>query len=88
VAIDQGEFGGDLDAAAAFGVEAGVEHVGADVLAAPFHEREMGNAAIEGSESQLKRGWRGSGVSMAAYGRPEGFDRLKFGLPRADYPIY
>jgi hypothetical protein len=29
--VDQGELGGDLDAASAFGVEAGVENVGADV---------------------------------------------------------
>jgi hypothetical protein len=32
--VNERQFGGDLDAAAAFGVEAGVEDVGADVLVA------------------------------------------------------
>jgi hypothetical protein len=46
--VDQGELGGDLDAAAAFGVEAGVEDVGADVLVVVADQGEMGFAAIEG----------------------------------------
>jgi hypothetical protein len=33
--VNQGQFGGDLDAAAAFGVKPSVGDVGADVLVAP-----------------------------------------------------
>jgi hypothetical protein len=43
----QGEFREDLDAAAAFRVQAGVEDVGADVLVALFDECETGDAAVE-----------------------------------------
>jgi hypothetical protein len=48
--VDQREFGGDLDAAAAFRVEAGVEDVGADVGVVFFHQGEMRHAAVEGCE--------------------------------------
>lgn len=49
--VDEGQLGGDLDAAAALGVEAGVEDVGANVLLAFFHQGEMSHAAVESSKA-------------------------------------
>lgn len=47
--VNKRQFSGDLDAAAAFGVEAGVENVGADVLVVVADEGEVGLASVEGA---------------------------------------
>jgi hypothetical protein len=44
------EFGGDLDAAAAAGVEVGVKNVGANVLVVVADQGEVSLASVEGIE--------------------------------------
>jgi hypothetical protein len=45
--VDQRELGGDLDSAAAAGVEAGIEDVGADVLVVVADQGEVGDVSVE-----------------------------------------